>query len=251
VIKAITITNPIHDLPAFQPGTVLDMNRNLVVLIGDSGTGKSTLISEIYDLLREDAYTPAESLLAIESEERTTAHFARPSNLEEERIFLLDLVSQQVEQIYDKYGSKIGTSVSRVMERFDILKERFPNMKALKTFIRHGSQGQIRSLYIDTLLQQMQEKPEQDVLLLDEPEKGIGARQRGAFVQYLADHAKKGRQIILATHDLAFCKVPDTRIIDLNATPARSMSTADFDVDKYASSSPLPHNGYSAILREV
>ena len=143
-------------------------------LLGSNGSGKSTLLKLLVGV--ED---PVIGRITRAAGKRTGLLVQDPRSL------------FRRETIAEEWG-ELGRAGSEVVERFSVdhLAQRHP-------YDLSGGEQQLVAL---TML--MDREP--DIVLLDEPSKGLDARAKERLADYLADLASRGKTILYTTHDLEF-----------------------------------------------
>ena len=178
-------TNPVlHDINlSFARGSI-------TALIGENGAGKTTLIHSVLG-----DYCPSKGSIALDGKETSTLRGVNllksfgivPSNPQD--LFLCHSVSQECALADQDRNLIIGTTLNT-------FKELAPTV-SLDTHPRDLSSGQQLSLALAIALASQPE-----VLLLDEPTRGLDGKTKALLIERLLQCKALGACIILATHDM-------------------------------------------------
>lgn len=148
-------------------------------LVGGNGSGKSTLLQ-----LLAGVYPPAKGKIKKSADKRSAVLAQNPKAL-----FLRDTVEEDLMEWASQF-SYTKDEVREMMEHLGLsaVADRHP-------YDLSGGEMQKAALAKILLL-----KP--DLLLLDEPAKGLDAGAKEQFQKILADLKNEGKAILLVTHDL-------------------------------------------------
>ena len=194
----------IHDIRyAYPNGTVALNNISLriekgefVAIMGQNGAGKTTLIRTLNGLIR-----PTEGAIyinGVNTESKTIAELSRnvgvifqnPSHqlfsntLEDEIKFSLKTLDLSKEEIQSK--------TEETLEEFNLLKFRERSPLNL-------SGGESKKLAIASIICR-----DPEILIFDEPTLGQDAREIEFFIKLLEKERKKGKTIVIVTHNIEF-----------------------------------------------
>lgn len=99
-----------------------------------------------------------------------------------------------------------------------------------KTRIRSTGQYQLGKL--EKVFEQFNDG---EIIILDQPEDGISMKNRPKLVNKIREYCKShpNKQIILITHEPAFCRIPEARVVNLDEIPAQVYAPGEFNVDAY------------------
>ena len=230
-----------YKLSALPVGTVLRTNRPLVVLIGPNGSGKSTLLEK----------------LAAQTSELGKKYSAHYFNLRYQgnkpSVYLVGRTSQQEqEDLSDRMGKDVIAQSFKILEEEkkevnvllpchealalaeNIEETVFKETKDQIQYIQKASTGQFQEFHLFQEIGQAKAMPAGTVLGLDEPTLGLDMVNTRKMIQAIRDYASgPGRQVFVATHDLAFCKLPSAKIISLYDKTATSYDSESLHIEKY------------------
>ncbi|HEX2038829.1 MAG TPA: ATP-binding cassette domain-containing protein [Acidimicrobiales bacterium] len=163
----------------------------VVALFGRNGAGKTTL-------LRALAGLSAPSRGRVERRGRV-AYVPQDPNA----LLLGPTVRRDVEETLRLLGHRGGDAVDRWLDRLDLapVADRHP---------RDLSAGQRQRVAVAAVA-----VGEPDVLLLDEPTRGMDAPSRTALERAVTEHARGGGAVVLATHDVELAARAATRVVVL------------------------------------
>ena len=164
----------------------------VVALLGRNGSGKTTLLRAIAGLSR-----PARG--TIDRGRSTVAYVPQDPNA----VLLGPTVRKDVESTLRLLHRRDHGSVDRWLARLGIAEvaDRHP---------RDLSAGQRQRVAIAAIA-----VGEPDVLLLDEPTRGMDAASKAALERAIAEVAGGGRSVVLATHDVELAARVATRVVVL------------------------------------
>ena len=178
----------------------LTANRGeLLCLLGANGSGKTTLLRAAAGVLRVQYG-------AVAAHGKTALLPQQPQDL-----FWHETVREELQSVCSD-GSRIGELLSRF--RLQGLEERHP---------ADLSGGEQQKLALSKLL-----LTDPDVLLLDEPTKGLDAPQKAALAGVLRRCCRRGMCVIAVSHDVAFCAAAADRcalLFDGGVQPAQPPGT--------------------------
>jgi energy-coupling factor transport system ATP-binding protein len=160
----------------------------VVALLGRNGSGKTTLLRTLAALL-----APATGAVVRDG---TVAYVPQDPNT----LLSAPTVRREVNETLRLLGRRDGAAVDLWLDRLDLLPlaDRHP---------RSLSAGQRQRVAIAAVA-----VGRPDVLLLDEPTRGIDGRSRAALERALLAHADDGGAVVLATHDVELAARAATRV---------------------------------------
>ena len=169
-----------------------DIGRGEVVaLLGRNGAGKTTLLRALAGLV-----SPARGMVE---------RIGRPAYVPQDPNSLLlgPTVRRDVEETLRLLGRRRADAVDRWLDRLGlhVVADRHP---------RDLSAGQRQRVAVAAVA-----VGDPDVLLLDEPTRGMDAPSRAALEHAVAEHASGGGAVVLATHDVELAARAATRVIVL------------------------------------
>lgn len=175
---------------ALQPINLKIKAGEIIALMGRNGAGKSSLIK---------------ALLNVASYKGNINNFAkRIGYIPQDANDLLyhQSVTAECEQTDRDNGLKSGTTAS-------LLEELAPTVK-LNSHPRDLSEGQRLALVLAIVL-----APKPDLLVLDEPTRGLDYESKSLLIRLLAESATNGAAVFIATHDVELVAELASRIIIL------------------------------------
>ncbi|MEY4683190.1 MAG: hypothetical protein RL534_609 [Actinomycetota bacterium] len=175
---------------ALQPINLKIKAGEIIALMGRNGAGKSSLIK---------------ALLNVVSYKGNINNFAkRIGYIPQDANDLLyhQSVTAECEQTDRDNGLKSGTTAS-------LLEELAPTVK-LNSHPRDLSEGQRLALVLAIVL-----APKPDLLVLDEPTRGLDYESKSLLIRLLTESATNGAAVFIATHDVELVAELASRIIIL------------------------------------
>ena len=155
----------------------------LLCILGGNGTGKSTMLSILSTVRKPYRGKVRTNGGKVAAMPQNPQMFLVKKNLREE--FLSVFPGKKTQEVYDKIGEMAALC------RLDGLMDRHP-------YDLSGGEQQ-RAALAKILL----EEPE--ILLLDEPTKGVDNDFKRVFAQILKELTAKGVSVVMVSHDLEFC----------------------------------------------
>ncbi|MDO4562645.1 MAG: ATP-binding cassette domain-containing protein [Clostridia bacterium] len=156
-------------------------------ILGGNGAGKTTALSLI-----SGANEPFRGKVKLFGKKKRPGYDPRVALLPQEPQSLF-LKSTLELDLYEKLGSDKKSSVERVMKLCEI-----EHLRNSHPYDLSGGEKQ-RAALAKVILS------EPDILLLDEPTKGLDAAFKYAFAQILSTLRINGMTIIMVSHDVEFC----------------------------------------------
>ncbi len=153
--------------------------ENLGVM-GETGSGKSTLVKNICGLLKPTKGN-------IKSSERIGYLSQNPNDY-----LFNDTVYDELKFTLDNKNISDYSRIDKILDNLDILKYKDQNPRDL-------SGGERQRVAIASIMVM-----EPQILLLDEPTRGLDRELKNKLGQLLLDFKNKGKTIILVTHDIEF-----------------------------------------------
>jgi energy-coupling factor transport system ATP-binding protein len=189
----ICVTNACIDIdknPVLHNINLSFARGSITALIGENGAGKTTLIHSVLG-----DYCPSEGSIAFDGIETSTLRGVNllksfgivPSNPQD--LFICHSVAKECALADQDRNLIIGTTLNT-------FKELAPAV-SLDTHPRDLSSGQQLSLALAIAL-----ASQPDVLLLDEPTRGLDGKTKALLIERLLQCKVLGACIILATHDM-------------------------------------------------
>ena len=175
---------------------------SVTTILGPNGSGKTTFIKAILGMLKSDSGTVSlhgqpcatpysaevrRKFLYIPDDPLAVGYLTGRENLDYmSALYGVKLSGEQADSILKKYG---------LYERRDALAKDY-------------SRGMLQRLCLSYL-----ELFRPDVIILDEPTNGLDIMAIRQIVGVLRALAREGKSILIATHDMSFCKSVSDRII--------------------------------------
>lgn len=184
------LTHPVFMNLNFIMPMVIDLSHSLIMLAGENGTGKSTLLHSIYYALKGQ-------------EVENYSYRMELKGLNNPGVVLFD-----AEQHNPRNEPEL-----------------FVEDPQLKEFIETASHGQVMlSLFSETF----PKLPDGTVLLLDEPEMALSVSNQRRILKMLMELVdQKGMRIIAATHSPVLIDSSDTYVINLDNYINRNVIPSD------------------------
>ncbi len=173
----------------------------IVALMGRNGSGKTTLLKNLVGLLR-----PQEGRVKLFGEgirHRETQDIARQVGYvpqDPNALLFADTVREEVIFTRRSHGLPLGAPLD-VLRRLDLesLADSYP---------RDLSTGERQRVALAAII-----AAEPQVLLLDEPTRGMDYLQKRALAGFLREQQKRGRTTVLSTHDVELVAQVGDRIV--------------------------------------
>ncbi|MBL7183957.1 MAG: ATP-binding cassette domain-containing protein, partial [Anaerolineae bacterium] len=173
----------------------------IVALMGRNGSGKTTLLKNLVGLLR-----PQEGRVKLFGEDirhRETQDIARQVGYvpqDPNALLFADTVRDEVIFTRRSHGLPLGAPLD-VLRRLNLesLADAYP---------RDLSAGERQRVALAAII-----AAEPQVLLLDEPTRGMDYLQKRALAMFLREQQKRGRTTVLATHDVELVAQVGDRIV--------------------------------------
>jgi energy-coupling factor transport system ATP-binding protein len=211
--------------PAIRDVTLQVNQGEFVALMGRNGSGKTTLLKQLVGLLKPDRGSvevrQPSSQRAMDTRNQGIEELIRvigyvPQN--PSALLFSDTVSQELD--FTRRGHDLPPGdYSGLLDTLGLssLADRYP---------RDLSVGERQRVALASIL-----VAEPQILLLDEPTRGLDYQQKAALAAFLKSQKKAGRTIIMATHDVELVANCADRVILLSRGqvavdgPARSFMT--------------------------
>jgi ABC-type histidine transport system ATPase subunit len=194
---------------------------DVISLIGSSGSGKSTLLRCINLLDIPDSGKVWVGDELIEMTKNRKGETVPKSNAQVDRIrSKLGMVFQQfnlwthmtiIENVIEAPVQVLGKSKKEARKTGMALLEKVGISDKAKSFPAHLSGGQQQRAAIARALAM-----EPAVMLLDEPTSALDPELVGDVLAVIRDLAEEGRTMLIATHEMGFCKEVSTQVLYLH-----------------------------------
>jgi energy-coupling factor transport system ATP-binding protein len=199
----LPVSISVHDLvfsynghPALQDINLDVRQGEFVALMGRNGSGKTTLLKQLVGLLRPDRgqiqITDPESQLSMDTRRATVEEIIRvvgyvPQN--PSALLFSDTVRQELD--FTRRGHNLPPG------NYDVLLGTLGLTAHTNHYPRDLSVGERQRAALAAIL-----VAEPQILLLDEPTRGLDYQQKAALTAFLQREKARGRTIIMATHDV-------------------------------------------------
>ncbi|MEJ2210320.1 MAG: ATP-binding cassette domain-containing protein, partial [Anaerolineae bacterium] len=193
--------------PALQDVSLQVRRGEFVVLMGRNGSGKTTLLKQMVGLLRPDrgrvmvgsgnGRAPMDTRQAsVEEIIRLVGYVPQNPNA----LLFSDTVRQELD--FTRRGHDLPPGDHAALLRtldLEPLAEAYP---------RDLSVGERQRVALASIL-----AAEPQILLLDEPTRGLDYRQKEALAEFLRQEKERGRTILMATHDVELVATCADRVL--------------------------------------
>jgi energy-coupling factor transporter ATP-binding protein EcfA2 len=181
LIETKNLTVNYHDFQALKPLNLRIAAGEIVALMGRNGAGKSSLIKSLLGLIEYQGKV----------EKHLTSGTGRIGYIPQDANDLLfhQSVSDECNQTDNDHKLKAGTT-------FELLAEIAPGVKA-NLHPRDLSEGQRLALVLAIVL-----APNPELLILDEPTRGLDYETKTLLISQLRQRANNGAAVLIATHDV-------------------------------------------------
>ncbi len=194
-----------YDINSYEMSKVYNTDANIVVIVGDNGSGKSSLVRKLFGQLTLGRNVNTGKYLMID-------HVGQVPYIE----YILDV--EQPEPYV------------KLFTKYDARKEELSRL----------SRGEFRWHILNEALDDSREYPDNAILVLDQPEDGLDFTKIPSLVEKAYSYAMRhNRQIFIVTHEPAFLKL-DGIVINLYKHQilnprgiAQSMRTKEFNTLTY------------------
>jgi energy-coupling factor transport system ATP-binding protein len=169
------------------------MKGELYALLGGNGSGKSTLLKILTGILKPSKgkiQLYGKSITAWKSNERSRIIAYLPQN--PKLFFIHDTLDKEIQDTMRTWGVTDHHQVTALLERLGIV-----HLKNSHPYDLSG--GELQKAALACVLIR---KPE--ILLLDEPTKGLDPISKDNLSAIIKDLQKEGLTVIMATHDIEF-----------------------------------------------
>ncbi|MGN0184403.1 MAG: ABC transporter ATP-binding protein [Aristaeellaceae bacterium] len=176
--------------------------NSITTILGPNGSGKTTFIKSILGILKSDSGT-----ISINGEPCALPYSAA---LRRKFLYIPDdplavgylTGRENLEYMSALYGVKLSR------ERAEAILEKYGLYERRDTLAKDYSRGMIQRLCLSYM-----EIFHPEILILDEPTNGLDIMAIHRIVDVLRSLAREGKTILIATHDMSFCKSVSDQII--------------------------------------
>ena len=173
------LTHPVFINLNFHMPMIVDLSHPLVMLAGENGTGKSTLLHSIYYALKDEQ----------------VAHYS----------YRIDLAGKAIPNVF-LFDAEQHNPRNQL--------ELFTEDPQMKEFLSMASHGQVMLTMFKEAFPSL---PEGTVLLLDEPEMALSQSNQRRILMMLKELVdQKNMRIIAATHSQVLLEAAETYVINLD-----------------------------------
>ncbi|MEW4922254.1 AAA family ATPase [Algibacter sp. 2305UL17-15] len=250
-------TNRTHpypfDIPAIKHAKNIDFNAQITFLVGENGTGKSTLLESIACLLQlphmdgsgynKSSFEAAKTLLPyLELEwhiERPTGFFFRAEDFGD----YLNSVNRSDAQLQNSYDDLEGNVPAHIIKQMkDNANHQLHHMR--KNFGQELNAFSHGEAYLHIMNQKINSR---GIYLLDEPEAALSPSKQLSFIYFLNSHLQNyDSQFIVATHSPMLMAYPGAKIYEI--TESGMILTTLENTDHYSITKSFLNNP-SSFLR--
>lgn len=242
-IKSLSInTNKQHsypfDIPGIRFAKDLDLSKKINFIVGDNGTGKSTLLEALAFRLQlphmdgsgygKKAFEAAVQLapfLELEFNiERTVGFFFRAEDFGD----YLNSVNRRDAGLHDQLASLDGEVPDHIIQEMkDSANSQLFHMR--KNYGQELNSFSHGEAYLKIMHEKIQKR---GIFILDEPEAALSPAKQLSLIYYIVDHLKNNNsQFIIATHSPILMSIPNSTIFEI--TEDSMQATVLEDIDHY------------------
>jgi predicted ATPase len=188
------LAHPVFTGLNYHMPMIVNLSHPLVMLQGENGTGKSTLLHSLYYALKD---------------ERVEGYVYKldPAGVKIGKSFLFD-----AEQHNPRHQMEV-----------------FQDQPDMLEFLRLASHGQVM---LSLFKESFPKLPDGTILLLDEPEMALSVSNQRRVLKMLKELVdRKGFRIVCATHSPVLIEATETYVIDLDRHINRNVLTTDMGIE--------------------
>ena len=189
-----------YNLPIFKNSLKMEFKKPITFIIGDNGTGKSTLLESIaykigfnvlggnknhsyYNSKVNDNLKLADNMKLIWNNKTSNGFFFRAESFLNFSEYLEEMAIENGKGMFSAYGGK------------SLIKQ------------SHG----------ESFLALFQNKFQDGIFILDEPEAALSAERQLSLIAIISDLCRSGKcQFIIATHSPLLITLPNSQIYEIN-----------------------------------
>ena len=190
LIKTNKLSVNYGDHKALAPINLEIKSGEIVALMGRNGAGKSSLLKAILEVIDFDG--------ELKKQSKKIGYIPQDAN----DLLYHQSVAAECKQTDADHQLKPGTTKS-------LLEQIAPNVSEV-SHPRDLSEGQRLALVLAIVL-----APQPEILVLDEPTRGLDYESKALLTNLLTDRASKGAAVLIATHDVELVAELANRIIIL------------------------------------
>jgi predicted ATPase len=203
-------------IPSIKNGMNVTIEKNVTFLVGENGSGKSTVLEAIADKIGfninggnrnqlqhiQDHQSPLSQYMRLAWRQKVVeGFFMRAESFFNFASYLDQLAAENDERVFNSYGGKS---------------------------LHHQSHG-------ESFLALFSNRFEQGIYILDEPEAALSPQRQLSFLSMLHNFVKHGdAQFIIATHSPILLSYPHAQILDVDNSfePIAFMDTNHYTLTK-------------------
>ena len=227
------------DIPAIRFAKNLNLSKAVNFIVGDNGTGKSTLLEALAFRLQlphmdgsgysKKAFQPAVQLapfLEIEYNiDRAVGFFFRAEDFGD----YLNSVNRRDASLHDHLRSLDGHVPEKIIQDMkDNANSQLMHMR--KNYGQELNSYSHGEAYLKIMHQKIQKR---GIFILDEPEAALSPAKQLSLIYYIVDHLKNNNsQFIIATHSPILMSIPDSNLYEI--TQKSMQLTPLEEIDHYS-----------------
>ncbi len=228
-----------NNTPALKNVSLRINQGELVAIMGQNGAGKTTLIRTLNGLIR-----PTKGSIYIKGEKNSEKSIAVLSKI----IGIIfqnpmhQLFSNTIEEELKFSMKSLGYSKEKIQQKVDTFLNKFNFEKYRDRSPFNLSGGEAKKLALATIICR-----EPEIIVFDEPTLGQDAKEIDFFLDIIQNELKKGKTIIMVTHNIEFTfeNIPRTILMAdgqiIADGPTEKVLTNDFLVRKASLILPQIH----------
>lgn len=202
---------------ALQPGTV-------TTLLGPNGSGKTTFIRTILGLQEKDSGT-----IFMNEQECTMPY---PKTIRQKFLYIPDdpmvmeylTGKENIEYMCGLFQSPLsGREIDEILRKYGLY-------EAKDKLARNYSRGMKQKLCLSYM-----EIYSPEILILDEPTNGLDVLAIHQLEEFLKELSRQGMTILIATHDMSFCRTVSDRIAAISKGTLLKTQNTEWYIHQYGS----------------